>query len=53
MAPHTGDGTPQWLAIVGVAPTIRRFALPDTIEPLAYTPWSLAPPSNASLLLAK
>lgn len=51
MAPGTTDGTPAWLTIVGVAPTIRRFAIPDITEPIAYTPVSLAPPASASLLV--
>jgi putative ABC transport system permease protein len=51
MAPNTTAGAPEWLTIVGIAPTIRRFALPDITEPIAYTPMSLAPPANASFLL--
>jgi putative ABC transport system permease protein len=51
VAPNTPDGTAEWLTIVGVAPTIRRFALPDITEPIAYTPLSLAPPAQAALLV--
>lgn len=51
MMPNAAGGVAEWLTIVGVAPTIRRFALPDITEPIAYTPLSLAPPASAALLL--
>jgi putative ABC transport system permease protein len=51
MSPGTADGAPEWLTVVGVAPTVRRFAIPDITEPIAYAPMSLAPAAGASLLL--
>jgi hypothetical protein len=49
--PNTTAQAPEWLTIVGVAPNIRRFALPDVIEPMVYVPISLAAPAGAAVLV--
>jgi predicted permease len=42
-------GSPEWLTVVGVSPTIRQRPTPDP-DPMAYVPIRMAPPLNAVLL---
>jgi putative ABC transport system permease protein len=43
-------GTPEWVTVVGVAPSVRQRPVP-TADAVVYVPLRAAPPANAHLLV--
>lgn len=46
-----GEGVPEWLTIVGVAPTVRQRLGQSQPEPLVYLPYHVAPPETSVVVV--